>query len=145
MGTSSSEDTLDSLKTDVGKTRYDILSTYYQSKFPMSTEADVRGVFERLNLTGVGLQDLFTLVAPPVSCEARDSDKLPLVEQVRVILEDYVVGARFRLVAGTIKQIATALVIKENVGSGLGAAIKLAKAQKKMGPDIEEAIDRISE
>ena len=105
MGTGASEDRVEhGLSSSVGKQRgaFNIIA---QADFPMATAREVKGVLGRLNLHAAGLGDLFATdldPARPITEPARNIPD-PCVESIRAMLEDYVVGGRFRLLAGVIE------------------------------------------
>ena len=123
MGTGASERTLNALVSDVGKTTMDDFGMVRQADFPLVEYEDVVGILSRLNLAAVGLGGLFD---PAVAAAGANElfvelplSKTPLfegprrvtvdagdvVQRLRAFIEDYVIGSRFRVLAGVVEQL----------------------------------------
>ena len=150
MGTGASERTLNALVSDVGKTTMDDFGMVRQADFPLVEYEDVVGILSRLNLAAVGLGGLFD---PAVAAAGANElfvelplSKTPLfegprrvtvdagdvVQRLRAFIEDYVIGSRFRVLAGVVEQLRHT-VDEKNVDDSemLLLAFQLTRAQHK--------------
>ena len=110
VGEVTSTKNLASLANDVGRPHLEFLNVFQQADFPVVEHDDVVGVLRRLNLDATGLGGLFsgpTLEARALAVPARsDTDAPDVVWRARNFIEDYVVGSRFRVLAGVIERLA---------------------------------------